>query len=117
MRGHSDRLPLYRKTSLSDRRCKLYLHRTCTVVFLVSSVVRIRQIPVKFKIMMFAWNSHVRVADYGGMVQPSQQHVAPCVKGVEQGLGTKGLRIVAAFWARFFNLDCKCYIEGFVPDL
>ena len=21
-------------------------------------------------------------ADYGGMVQPSQQHVAPCVKGV-----------------------------------
>ena len=22
-------------------------------------------------------------ADYGGMVQPSQQHVAPCVKAVE----------------------------------
>ena len=22
-------------------------------------------------------------ADYGGMVQPSQQHVAPCVKGIE----------------------------------
>ena len=22
-------------------------------------------------------------ADYGGMVQPYQQHVAPCVKGVE----------------------------------
>ena len=22
-------------------------------------------------------------SDYGGMVQPSQQHVAPCVKGVE----------------------------------
>ena len=38
-------------------------------------------------------------ADYGGMVQPSQQHVVPCVKGVEWGLGTRGLRIVAAFWA------------------
>ena len=25
-------------------------------------------------------------ADYGGMVQPSQQHLAPCVKGVEWGL-------------------------------
>ena len=23
--------------------------------------------------------------DYGGMVQPSQQHVAPCIKGVERG--------------------------------
>ena len=22
-------------------------------------------------------------ADYGGMVQPNQQHVAPCVEGVE----------------------------------
>ena len=38
-------------------------------------------------------------ADYGGMVQPSQQHVAPCVKGVEWGLGTRDLRMVAAFWA------------------
>ena len=37
--------------------------------------------------------------DYGGMVQPSQQHVARCVKGVEWGLGTRGLRILAAFWA------------------
>ena len=27
-------------------------------------------------------------ADYGGIVQPSQQHAAPCVKGVEWGLGT-----------------------------
>ena len=38
-------------------------------------------------------------ADYGVMVQPSQQHVAPYVKGVEWGLGTRSLRIVAAFWA------------------
>ena len=38
-------------------------------------------------------------ADYGGMVQPSQQHVASCVKGVEWKLGTRGLRIVAAVWA------------------
>jgi len=28
-------------------------------------------------------------ADYGRMVQSRQQHVAPCVKGVECGLGTK----------------------------
>ena len=26
-------------------------------------------------------------------MQPSQQHVAPCVEGVEWGLGTRGLRI------------------------
>ena len=38
-------------------------------------------------------------ADYGGMVQANQQHVAPCVKGVEWGLGTRGFRMVAAFWA------------------
>ena len=29
-----------------------------------------------------------RNAVYEGMVQHSQQHVAPCVKGVEWGLGT-----------------------------
>ena len=29
------------------------------------------------------------------MVQPSEQHVVPCV---EWGLGTRGLRMVAAFW-------------------
>ena len=38
-------------------------------------------------------------ADYGGMVQPSQQHVAPCVKVVERGFGTRGLRMLAGFWA------------------
>ena len=32
------------------------------------------------------------------MVQPSQQYVASCVTGVEWGLGTRGLRMVAAFW-------------------
>ena len=32
------------------------------------------------------------------MVQPSQQHVAPCVKRIEWGLGTIGLRMVAAGW-------------------
>ena len=31
--------------------------------------------------------------------KPSQQHVAPCVKGVKWGLGTRGLRMVAAFMA------------------
>ena len=39
------------------------------------------------------------IADYGGMIQPSQQHVAPCLKMVEWGLGTRGLRVLAAFWA------------------
>ena len=29
-------------------------------------------------------------------MQPSQQHVASCVKGVEWGLGTRGLGMVAA---------------------
>ena len=44
-------------------------------------------------------------AEYGVMVQPSQQYVAPCVKGVEWGLGTRGLRMVAAFLGR-------CYTGG-----
>ena len=37
-------------------------------------------------------------ADYGGMVQPSQQHVAPCVKLVKWGFGTRGLGMLTAFW-------------------
>jgi len=37
-------------------------------------------------------------ADYRGIMQPSQQHVAPCVKGVEWRLGIRGLRMVIAFW-------------------
>ena len=37
--------------------------------------------------------------DYGGMVQPSKHHAAPCVKGVEWELDTRGLRIVAALWS------------------
>ena len=36
--------------------------------------------------------------DYRGMVQPSQQHVVPCIKGVEWSLGMRGLKIVATFW-------------------
>ena len=31
------------------------------------------------------WGEKEGNADYGGMVQPSQQHVAPCVKDVEWG--------------------------------
>ena len=36
-------------------------------------------------------------ADYEGIVQPSQQHVAPCVKVA--ALGTRGLGMLATFWA------------------
>ena len=32
-----------------------------------------------------------------GIVQPSQQHVAPSVKGVKWGLGTRDTRMVTAF--------------------
>ena len=32
-----------------------------------------------------------------GIMQPSQQYVSPCVKGVECGWGTRGLRTVAVF--------------------
>ena len=39
------------------------------------------------------WN-----ADHKVMVQPSQQHAAPCVKVVEWGLGTRSLGMLAAFW-------------------
>ena len=34
-----------------------------------------------------------------GALQLSQQHVAPCEKGVEWALGTRSLRIKAEFWA------------------
>ena len=33
------------------------------------------------------------------MVQSSQRLVAPCVEGVEWGLGMTGMRKVATFWA------------------
>ena len=29
-----------------------------------------------------------------GMIQPSQQYLAPCIKVVEWGLGTRGLRVL-----------------------
>ena len=50
-------------------------------------------------------------ADYGGMVQLSQQHVAPCVKVVEWGFGTRGLRMLAAFWA---GIPVKVTLEAIV---
>ena len=37
-------------------------------------------------------------ANHGRMVQLSEQHFASCVKGVRWGLGTRGLRMIAAFW-------------------
>ena len=40
-----------------------------------------------------------RNAGYWGIVQPSQQHIASCVKGFKWGLEMRGLKIVAAFWA------------------
>ena len=46
-------------------------------------------------------------ADYRGMVQPSQQHVAPCVRVVAWGLGTR------AFWA---GISVEVTLEaGVVP--
>ena len=45
------------------------------------------------------WEDEEWNADCGGMVQLSQQHIAPRVKGVEWGLGRRSLRIMAAFWA------------------
>ena len=47
------------------------------------------------------WGEEEGNADYGRMVQPIQQHIAPCVKVVEWGYGTRGLRMLAAFWAGF----------------
>ena len=38
-------------------------------------------------------------AECGGMVQPSQQNVAPCVKGIKWRLGTRILRMFVVFWA------------------
>ena len=43
------------------------------------------------------WEEEEGKSDYEGMVQPSQQHVTPCVKGIGWELNTRGLRIGAAF--------------------
>ena len=40
-------------------------------------------------------------ADCRGMVKPSQQHVAPCLKVVEWELGTRGLRLLLLFLTNF----------------
>ena len=52
-------------------------------------------------------------AVYGGIAQPRQQHVASFVKGIEWGLGMRGLRMAAAFWMAasrsLFSLDCRGY--------
>ena len=50
-----------------------------------------------------------------GMVQPSQQHVAPCVNVVEWGFSTRGLRMLAAFWAGIPVEDTQD--AGIVPRL
>ena len=38
------------------------------------------------------WGEEEGNADYAGMVQPSQQHVAPCIKVVDWGFGTRGIK-------------------------
>ena len=43
------------------------------------------------------WRRRNMYADYGGMVQPRKQHVAPYVKRVEWRLGNRGFRMMAAF--------------------
>ena len=54
-------------------------------------------------------------ATYGGMVQPSQQYVAPCVKMVKWGFGTRGMRMLAAFWVGIQVEDTQD--AGVVPRL
>ena len=59
------------------------------------------------------WGLRGREGEWG---KPSQQHVAPCVKGVKWGLGRRSLRIVAVFWAgipRFLQpINCVGYNTG-----
>ena len=60
------------------------------------------------------WGEKEGNANYGGMVQPNQQHVAPCVKVVEWGFRTKGLGMFAAFWsASRYNK----YVDNFISSL
>ena len=54
-------------------------------------------------------------ADYGGMLQPSQQPVALCVKVFDWKFGTKGLGILAAVWADILVEDTQ--ETGVVPRL
>ena len=51
-----------------------------------------------------------RDADIGRMVQPIHQHVAPCVKGVEWGIGQEKFENYGSVLVRhpgLYNLDCK----------
>ena len=41
------------------------------------------------------WEEEEGKADYEGMLQPSQQHVALCVKGIKWGLAPEVLKLVA----------------------
>ena len=82
--------------------CILILTKLIIIIITIASNSRTRKSgkksgDVKGKYGRIWWEEE-RNADYGGMVQPSQQHVASCVKMVEWGLGTRGLIIVAAFW-------------------
>ena len=51
-------------------------------------------------------------ADYGGIVQQSQQHGTLWVKAVEWGLGTRGLRMVSAYWV---GIPVEVTEAGVVP--
>ena len=59
--------------------------------------------------------------DYGRMVEPNQQHVVLCVKGVVWGSGTRGLRmenenedmkIIIYVWHVCIDECNVCHIEG-----
>ena len=45
---------------------------------------------------------------YGGMVQPNQQHVAPCVKMVKWGFGTRGA-FVQCILRHIFYMFIDCF--------
>ena len=43
------------------------------------------------------WGEEKGNSDYGGWCNPVSNMLHQCVEGVEWGLGTRGLRIVAAY--------------------
>ena len=55
------------------------------------------------------WGEVEGNADYGRIVQPSQKHVAQCVKVVEWGLGTRGLRMEYVLRISTYSLSHNTY--------
>ena len=55
------------------------------------------------------WEEEEGNSDYWGMVQPSQQHVAPCVKGIGHDRFENGGRVLGRHLGRGYTVVPRCW--------